>query len=126
MPARERLLRYWQQWLETQCSDCTDEKCLVVKLAAEVADLSEAMRLALRNGTEQVIGRVADCIAAGAADGSLPPLDPRGTAQMLYQLWLGASLLSKQALTCRPGRGTSSQGIRRCRIWSLRDPGPTA
>ena len=29
------------------------------------------------------------------ADGSLPALDARPTAQMLYQLWLGASLLGK-------------------------------
>jgi TetR/AcrR family transcriptional repressor of nem operon len=95
LSARERLLRYWQQWLQTQCEDCTDQKCLVVKLSAEVADLSEAMRLTLRDGTDQVIGRIASCIEAGASDGSLPLLEPRSTAQMLYQLWLGASLLTK-------------------------------
>lgn len=95
LPARERLLRYWQQWRDTQCEGCDEQKCMVVKLSAEVADLSEAMRLTLRDGTERVIGRLADCIAAGAADGSLPALDPQGTARTLYQLWLGASLLAK-------------------------------
>lgn len=94
-PARECLLRYWEQWLQTQCEDCAEQRCLVVKLSAEVADLSEAMRLALRDGTEQVIGRIAACIETGATDGSLPALDARDTAQMLYQLWLGASLLGK-------------------------------
>ncbi|MHB1678430.1 MAG: TetR/AcrR family transcriptional regulator [Sulfuriferula sp.] len=93
--ARDRLLNYWQQWLHTQCTDCAEQKCLVVKLSAEVADLSETMRLALRDGTEQVIDRIAGCIKAGAIDNSLPVLDARHTAQMLYQLWLGASLLSK-------------------------------
>jgi TetR/AcrR family transcriptional repressor of nem operon len=34
-------------------------------------------------------------VAEGAADGSLPGLDPDGTAQALYELWLGASLLTK-------------------------------
>ena len=95
MSARERLLCYWQQWVETQCEGCDDQKCLVVKLSAEVADLSEAMRLTLRDGTGRVIDRLADCVAAGVADGSLPALDPDDTARTLYQLWLGASLLAK-------------------------------
>lgn len=95
LPARERLLRYWQQWRDTQCEGCDEQKCMVVKLSAEVADLSEPMRLTLRDGTERIIGRLADCIAAGAADGSLPTLDPLDTARTLYQLWLGASLLAK-------------------------------
>ena len=95
MSARERLLCYWQQWVETQCEGCDDQKCLVVKLSAEVADLSEAMRLTLRDGTGRVIDRLADCVAAGVADESLPALDPDDTARTLYQLWLGASLLAK-------------------------------
>ncbi|HET9112971.1 MAG TPA: TetR/AcrR family transcriptional regulator [Burkholderiales bacterium] len=93
--AKERLLNYWQHWFATQCDGCADQKCLVVKLSAEVSDLSESMRIALRNGTDQVIDRLATCISAGVDDGSLPALPPRDTAQMLYQLWLGASLLGK-------------------------------
>ena len=92
---KERLMRYWQQWLASQCADCTEEKCLVVKLSAEVSDLSDAMRITLRDGTEQVIGRIAQLIEAGVNDGSLPALDPAATARTLYQLWLGASLLGK-------------------------------
>lgn len=95
MSARERLLCYWQQWVKTQCEGCDDQKCLVVKLSAEVADLSEAMRLTLRDGTGRVIDRLADCVAAGVEDESLPALDPNDTARTLYQLWLGASLLAK-------------------------------
>ena len=94
-PARERLLSYWQQWLQSQCDQCAEEKCLVVKLSADIADLSETMRMALRDGTEQIICRLANCIEAGAQDGSLLALNPPDTAQMLYQLWLGASLLTK-------------------------------
>jgi TetR/AcrR family transcriptional repressor of nem operon len=91
----ERLMRYWQRWLDKQCDECAEQKCLVVKLAAEVSDLSDAMRLTLRDGTDRIVDRIAGVIEAGVADGSLPSLDARPTAQMLYQLWLGASLLGK-------------------------------
>lgn len=92
---RERLIGYWQQWLDSQCDECTDQKCLVVKLAAEVADLSDAMRLTLRDGTDRVIARIARVIDDGIADRSLPALDALPVAQTLYQLWLGASLIGK-------------------------------
>jgi len=92
----ERLMRYWQRWLDKQCdAACSDQKCLVVKLSAEVADLSDAMRITLRDGTDQVVARIAALIEAGVADASLPALAPLPTAQMLYQMWLGASLLGK-------------------------------
>jgi TetR/AcrR family transcriptional repressor of nem operon len=91
--AAERLMLYWDSWNDPQCAEC---KCLVVKLGAEVSDLSDAMRCALLRGTDQIIDRLARCIAAGGADGSLPgQSDPALTAQTLYQLWLGAALLTK-------------------------------
>ncbi|MFJ9533970.1 TetR/AcrR family transcriptional regulator [Herbaspirillum sp. NPDC101396] len=94
--ARERLLTYWGYWLETQCCEIAEHKCLVVKLSAEVADLSDDMRVALHSGTEAFIARIADVIRTGVAEGSLHTvLEPYRTAQMLYQMWLGASLLSK-------------------------------
>lgn len=94
--AAERLMDYWQRWLETQSGDVPDGKCLAVKLGGEVCDLSEAMREALRRGTNQVIERIACCIAEGNVDGSLPlPLDAHATALALYQNWMGASLLTK-------------------------------
>ncbi len=94
--AAERLMSYWQQWLQMQCSDCPDGKCLAVKLGAEVSDLSEPMRMALQRGTEQIIDRLAGCIHEGITDGSLhASLDSRHTAQTLYQIWLGATLLTK-------------------------------
>lgn len=92
---RDRLMRYWQQWLNSQCDDCLDQKCLVVKLSAEVSDLSDAMRITLRDGTDQVVARIARLIEAGVADASLPKLAPLSTAQTLYELWLGASLIGK-------------------------------
>src|SRR5450830_412765 len=94
--ARERLLTYWGHWIETQCCEMTEHKCLVVKLSAEVADLSDDMRLALHEGTQAFMRRIAAVIQDGLDEGSLhTALEPARTAQMLYQLWLGASLLSK-------------------------------
>lgn len=99
---RERLLSYWQQWLNGYSGSQCEAKCLVVKLSAEVADLSEPMRITLRDGTDQIIGRLADCIETANADGSLPGLEAKTNAAMLYQLWLGASLLSKLHRTSEP------------------------
>ena len=91
----ERLMRYWQRWMGKQLDACAEQKCLVVKLAGEVADLSDAMRITLRDGTDQVVQRIARAIDEGVGDGSIPRLDALPTAQMLYQMWLGASLLGK-------------------------------
>jgi TetR/AcrR family transcriptional regulator, transcriptional repressor for nem operon len=92
----EQLTAYWQHWLETQTADDPQSKCLVVKLAAEVSDLSEAMRFVLLEGTGRITARLTDTIEAGLADGSLS-VDgaPYEIAAQLYQAWLGASLLAK-------------------------------
>lgn len=93
--AYNRLMEYWQRWIETQSDSCIDQKCLVVKLSAEVADLSEPMRLALLNGSSQVIARIAQCIETGIEDGSIVQVDAAMTANLLYSMWLGATLMSK-------------------------------
>lgn len=94
--ARDRLISYWKNWQESQESFDCQGKCLAVKLAAEVADLSEAMRLALKLGTSGIINRLADVIEAGKVDGTLNiQQDSNRLAQTLYQMWLGASLMTK-------------------------------
>ncbi|HBN9703295.1 TPA: TetR/AcrR family transcriptional regulator [Pseudomonas aeruginosa] len=94
--AAQRLLDYWLNWLETQSTCDPKGKCLAVKLAAEVSDLSEPMRVVLRDGTERVIARLTNAVSDAVEDGSLPEsTDARGLAAMLYQLWLGASLRAK-------------------------------
>ena len=96
MNGAERLMSYWQRWLETQCGDDAETKCMVVKLGGEVSDLSEPMRLALQRGTNQIISRLADGIAEGITDGSLPnDLVAADTALVLYNQWLGATVLTK-------------------------------
>lgn len=97
---RDRLMSYWQTWQDRYSYDCSTQacdalECLVVKLSAEVADLSESMRLTLRDGTARVIDLICGCIEQGQQDGSLSVIDARQTASALYQLWLGGSLLNK-------------------------------
>lgn len=91
-----RLMRYWDGWLTLSGDSCAGSKCLVVKLSAEVADMSEAMRQVLLDGTNRIVQRLADCIAEGLADGSIrADVPPPQTALALYEMWLGAALLTK-------------------------------
>ncbi|MEV0826743.1 TetR/AcrR family transcriptional regulator [Nonomuraea rubra] len=94
--AAERLMAYWQHWRQTQSVDECQGRCLAVKLGAEVADLSESMRLALKEGTEAIADRIERTITAGLEDGSLSiDGDPLAVAQVLYDMWLGASVMVK-------------------------------
>ncbi|MCA1325388.1 TetR/AcrR family transcriptional regulator [Herbaspirillum sp. alder98] len=99
----QRLMNYWQVWQDTQSFLDCQGKCLAVKLAAEVADLSEAMRLSIRRGTNGIVSRLAKAIEAGVAEGSLViDGDAEGVAQSLYQLWLGASVMVKIGRNTEP------------------------
>lgn len=91
-----RLMRYWDSWLLLADDACAGSKCLVVKLSGEVADMSEAMREVLLQGTNRIVQRLADCIAGGVADGSVRAgTVPQTAALALYEMWLGAALLTK-------------------------------
>lgn len=99
----QRLINYWQNWHVTQSLDDCQGKCLAVKLGAEVADLSEAMRMVMVRGTAGIMERIAQAIAAGGAEGSLPVYaSPTAVAQALYQTWLGASLMAKVLRNTQP------------------------
>lgn len=94
--AAVRLMRYWDSWLTLSDDGCADSKCLVVKLSGEVADMSEAMRAVLLRGTNDIVRRLALCIEEGFADGSIPAgPEPQQCALALYEMWLGAALLTK-------------------------------
>lgn len=94
--AQEKLMRFWEAWLSSARSQGIAKQCLVVKLGAEVADLSEVMRKTLDDGVKQFIGRICDLLEQGAKDGSVQSFsDPARTAQLLYAKWIGAAILSK-------------------------------
>jgi TetR/AcrR family transcriptional regulator, transcriptional repressor for nem operon len=95
-----RLLGFFQFWLDTQSSDATTDKCLVVKLSAEVTDLSEAMRLTLKNGTDRVIACLTHCVEEGIRTGEFPAnLDAITVTAEIYYMWIGATLLTKVGRT---------------------------
>ncbi len=101
----EQLLAYLDYWVDSQCSLLVNDKCLVVKLGAEVCDLSDPMRLALKGGTQKVLERLLACVERGQADGSIASSQaPRVLAETLYQMWLGASLMAKVQKDPRPFR----------------------
>ncbi|MGW0567512.1 TetR/AcrR family transcriptional regulator [Streptomyces tauricus] len=107
--AAERLMSYWQMWRETQSFDECQGKCLAVKLGAEVSDLSEPMRLALKEGTGAIVDRLERAITSGLTDGSVA-IDgaPRETAQILYDMWLGASVMAKIHRSLEPLDATTA------------------
>lgn len=92
----QRIVNYFLQWRANQSIEDCGGKCLAVKLGAEVADLSESMRLTLKQGTSGIVARLAGAIEEGVADGSIKPQgDAKHLAESLYQLWLGASIMVK-------------------------------
>jgi TetR/AcrR family transcriptional repressor of nem operon len=99
----QRLMAYWHAWQSAQSFQDCQGKCLAVKLGAEVADLSEAMRRVLQSGTDGIVARLAAAIAAGVEEGSLAiDGDATAVAQSLYQLWLGASIMVKIGRSAQP------------------------
>ena len=58
--AQQKIYNYFQNWYDTQQNGCDHEKCLVVKLSAEVADISETMRKALYAGYQQTVNWIAE------------------------------------------------------------------
>ena len=99
----DRLMAYWDNWRQTQSLDECQGRCLAVKLSAEVADMSEPMRMAIKSGTSAVIDRLEKALQGGAEDGSLTLVNgARDTAQSLYELWLGASVMAKVHRSLQP------------------------
>jgi TetR/AcrR family transcriptional repressor of nem operon len=92
----QKLGVYWRKWMDNQAGDTDSGKCLAVKLGAEVADLSEPMRLALNRGTSRIIECLAAAITRGVEEQTLTlSEDPMRVAKRLYSLWLGASVMAK-------------------------------
>ncbi|ARW49455.1 TetR family transcriptional regulator [Acetobacter pasteurianus] len=101
--AAEKIARYCQFWRDTHLSKQIGNKCLIVKLAAEVCDLSERMRAILEGGTRSVIDRLSALITAGQGEGSIGNRqEPEMLAASLYQLWLGSTLIVKITHSSQP------------------------
>ena len=94
--AHDRLIAYWRFFRANQEDHDPNGKCLAVKLGAEVSDMSEAMRLALKTGTSAIVSRLSQVLKEGVSDGSIAITgSPASTAETLYNLWMGASVMEK-------------------------------
>lgn len=103
VPARERLVNYFAVWQQQAESSACHKLCLAVKLAAEVSDLSEAMRLALTAGMQGITQKIAVVLQEVQRDGHLSAeVNTAELAEFLYATWVGASLLSKVHLQMGP------------------------
>ncbi|RYY78967.1 MAG: TetR/AcrR family transcriptional regulator [Moraxellaceae bacterium] len=95
--AYNKLINYFSLWIDDPQTQCGwADSCLIVKLAAEVADLSEDMRSIMAQGVEDLITQITSVLNQGFEDQSIKTQPNAATAaQVLYQMWLGAALLSK-------------------------------
>jgi TetR/AcrR family transcriptional regulator, transcriptional repressor for nem operon len=101
-PAAQRLDSFFSAALGGEAGSMAD-RCLVVKLAAEIADLSEDMRAILDQGVTAVCDRLAALLRAGIEDGSITPqVDPGSAATLLYSQWLGAAIIAKLSRSAVP------------------------
>lgn len=92
---RSRLIAYFTQWRKQQTSNVPEDRCLVVKLSAEVADLSPDMSRILEQSVQSIVDRLAKTLREGVLDGSITDHgDSAELAATLYHLWLGASLVA--------------------------------
>ncbi|WP_339763964.1 TetR family transcriptional regulator C-terminal domain-containing protein [uncultured Hoeflea sp.] len=101
-PAAQRLDSFFSAALGGEAGSMAD-RCLVVKLAAEIADLSEDMRAILDQGVTAVCDRLTALLRAGIEDGSITPqADPGSAATLLYSQWLGAAIIAKLSRSAVP------------------------
>lgn len=103
LPARERVVRFFASWLQMAEQSACHTLCLAVKLAAEVSDLSEPMRVALTVGMQGITRKLAEALRQVQLEGDLPvDCNIDELAEFLYATWVGASLLSKVNLHLQP------------------------
>jgi TetR/AcrR family transcriptional repressor of nem operon len=93
--ARDQFLAYFDAWKVKQTSLNFQDRCLVVKLSAEVADLSETMSAILKQGVDDILKNLTKTLDKGVSEGSIKSLqDTAALAQSIYYQWLGASLVA--------------------------------
>jgi len=112
---RERLLTHFRQAEQLFSEQGHIVGCLAVKLSAEVCDLSEPMRDALQHGARRIIAAYARTLEAAQRQEKMQlPYAPQEMAELIYILWLGASLqskLSREPLPLRLALSTLEQWL---------------
>jgi TetR/AcrR family transcriptional repressor of nem operon len=63
-------------------------QCLIVKIGAEISDVSDEMRDILEGGTRQITARLCQAISEGQADHSISlDVRPDLLSTTLYEMW---------------------------------------
>ncbi len=89
--ALRKLEKFWAFQIRGIADGACRQGCLVGKLGAEVAGLSEPMREVLANGLATWRGIFAEVVRAGQEDGSIrSDLDPVAMAAAIQDHWQGA------------------------------------
>lgn len=92
----DRLMHFWSAWLDDPDAGAIADRCLVVRLGAEISDLSDDMRLIMNAGIARLVDLIGQLLEEGIADGSIrPQSDIPATASVLYGQFLGAAILAK-------------------------------
>ncbi|MBU2867558.1 TetR/AcrR family transcriptional regulator [Pacificibacter marinus] len=93
--AHDRFFAYFEGWKVKQTAPDFQDRCLVVKLSAEVTDLSASMSAILKRGVDDIVKSLTKTLDEGISEGSIAPLkDTTEVAQSIYHQWLGASLVA--------------------------------
>jgi len=88
---RKRLITYFESSVATLMANEGKCPCLMVKLASEVAESSDAMRQVLADSHQESIGIMETVILEGLEKKMLRcEHDPRTAAMLIGDLWIGA------------------------------------
>jgi TetR/AcrR family transcriptional repressor of nem operon len=89
----ERLLAYFDLHIAKLMENGCQCSCLIAKLATEVATFSDDMRAVLAEGAREWTGYLEKVLIEGQEKGVVRKgLDPKATALLIHDLWMGASL----------------------------------
>ncbi|RIY32712.1 hypothetical protein CKF54_04460 [Psittacicella hinzii] len=88
----EKLLKYWQVWQENEISGI---RCLIVKLSAEVSDVSDLMRKHIQQGMQRVMNKVVEELEREQQAGKFEQVSPQFLVSNIFSSFLGACLIYK-------------------------------
>ena len=104
---RLRIITYLESTIAGLMANKGKCPCLVVKLASEVSDFSDAMRQVLADGYQEWIGISEAAIREGLEKGALRcRMDPRLAAMVIGDLWTGAMQRASVERNAEPLRAT--------------------
>jgi TetR/AcrR family transcriptional repressor of nem operon len=104
----ERLMAFFDLNVAKLMENGCQCSCLVAKLATEVATFSDDMRAVLADGAREWVGYLERVLAEGQAKGAIRTgIDPKATALLIHDLWMGANLRMQVERSVAPLRSVS-------------------